>query len=275
MKTSFIFTFIISLFLGHISFAQQSSFSGFQSILDRHLVEVLKPSGAFESYFDYQGFHESDDSKKNSVSQLKILEQFDLASLKTKEQANAFWINAYNFLMIVKINQAGFKNHKLAINSVKDLGSFLNPYKVFSERDLVVSGKKMSLDDIEKGTLLGKEYKEKGWKDARIHFAVNCASVGCPPLLKKVYSAENLSEVLDQNTERALKTERHFSVDGDKLKLTHLMKWYKTDFEEHSGSVILFLNKFLPSGSRLSESKKYNYEYIPYDWNLNRAENFK
>ena len=128
---------------------------------------------------------------------------------------------------------------------------------------------------MEKTVLLGEEYKKKGWKDARIHFAVNCASVGCPPLLNQVYEAKTLDSVLDSNVKRAFKTPRHFKISGKILELTSLFKWYQKDFEEHSGSIRKFIKNFVsPETFKMVETTN-DIKHIDYDWNLNRPENFK
>lgn len=251
------------------------SFAAFQSVLDKHVTEVQKPDGGFETYVNYQKIYDDADSRKNLSDQLKLIEGFDPAKLKTKDEAMSFWINTYNCFMLSKILKDGFKDGKLSINSVKDLGSVFSPYKAFSQKDFQVGGKEMTLDEVEKGTLLGPAYKAKSWKDARVHFAVNCASVGCPPIIKKVYTPETASAVLDENIRKALKTKRHFNIEGDKVNVTHLAKWYKGDFVDQFGSVANFLAKYLSDESAKQKVQTDKFEYIDYDWKLNRAENFK
>lgn len=266
---------ILLTFSASFCWAELPSFSIYQNILDQYVTAINLPDGGFETHVQYQKIYDEKDGAKNRDEQLKIIENFDPASLKTKEEAMAFWINTYNFFMISKILKDGFKNKKLSINSVKDLGSFFSPYKAFSTLDFKVGGKAMSLDQIEKETLLGEAYKTKKWKDARIHFAVNCASVGCPPLIKKIYTPETVNQQLDENITKALKTKRHFHFEGDKLHVTHLTKWYEGDFKENYGSVQNFLVQFTSDASLKAKIKTIkSFEYINYDWKLNVAENF-
>ncbi len=267
-------TLFFCFFLASTSFAE-NTFSPFQQILEKNLKEMKLPQGGVDTAFDYSGAMVHPDTKGYISKQKEILSKFDIKTLTDKKMANAFWINAYNFFMIAIILEKGVENNKIKIKSVKDLGTFFNPYKIFKEKMNNVSGTLYSLDDIEKGILLGEDFKNKKWKDARIHFAVNCASVGCPPLIKTVYSAEGLDQILDDNIAKALKNPRHFILDPQTLKLTHLFKWYQKDFEEHSGSVKDFIKKYLNSPEIQNQiDRTKNIDYIEYNWNLNKPDNF-
>lgn len=271
---------ILILFFTTLSFfcrahAESPSFVLYQEVLENYVIENLKLDGSFETSVPYQKLFDDSDAQKKMNDQMQILEKFNPTNLKTKEEAVAFWINTYNFFMISKILKDGFNEKKLKINSVKDLGSFFNPYKAFQVKDFNVGGKSLTLDQIEKETLLGEEYRNKKWKDARVHFAVNCASVGCPPLTKKIYTAESLNQHLEDNVLKALKTRKHFSVNGDQIFVTNLFKWYQADFDEEYGSVQNFLLKYAPdqpAKELIKRVKKFN--YIEYSWKLNKPENF-
>lgn len=259
--------FFVTLTVSTFSFAAE--FDPFQKILDKHLV-IQSVGEGFQSAFNYTEAIKDKEVGENIKKQIEILSKKDLSVLKTKNEALAFWINSYNFYMIHNILQKGFESGKLKIKGVKDLGNFFNPYKVFKKEINQIGGKEMSLDQIEKGTLLGKIYKKKGWKDARIHFAVNCASKGCPPLIAKVYTAVTLDKTLDENIQTALKTPRHLKINGKTLYLTHLFKWYEQDFIEHSGSVKEFIYKYVSKEVQNQVDKTKSIEYIEYDWNLNK-----
>ncbi|MBC7754727.1 MAG: DUF547 domain-containing protein [Moraxellaceae bacterium] len=267
---------VILIFSAQSSLAEIPSFTIYQNILDQYVTAINLPDGGFETHVQYQKIYDEKDGAKNRDEQLKIIEKFDPILLKDKDEALAFWINTYNFFMISKILKDGFKNKKLSINSVKDLGSFFSPYKAFSALDFKVGGKAMSLDQIEKETLLGEAYKTKKWKDARIHFAVNCASVNCPPLSKKIYTPEKINQQLDENITKALKTKRHFHFAENRLYVTYLTKWYDADFNEDYGSVQNFLVQFTSDANLKAKIKTIkSFEYINYDWNLNISENFQ
>ncbi len=251
-------------------------FSSFQKILLRHQVEFSYPDGSLDTAFKYEQAKLDPKTESDLEEQDRVLTQFDPKTLTSKNESMSFWINAYNYFMIKVVLKEGFEGNIRKINSVKDLGSFFSPYKIFKNEQHNIGGKKYSLDQIEKGILLGEDYRKKGWKDARIHFAVNCASAGCPPLLKSVYQPDKLDKVLDQNIEQALRNKRHLKFKGETLYLTHLFKWYKDDFKESAGSVKNFLIKYIKDPkikARVEQAKELN--YIEYDWKLNRPQNIK
>lgn len=251
-------------------------FGEYSAILQKHLLVNPLESGGFESAFDYQNAVKDKDTLGMIKGQAERLAKFSIINLKTKNQAVSFWINAYNFFTIKKILIDGYDQKKdELVEGVKSFGHFLNPYKVFKLEEHNIGGKKYSLDQMEKSILLGKDYQTKGWKDAKVHFAVNCASVGCPPLVATVYNPENIAELLEKNVRAALKTDRHFQIKGKTLHLTHLFKWYKKDFEEESKTVKNFLKKYASKEVGKKIDLATDIEYIEYDWSLNRPSNFK
>ncbi len=265
--------FLIPLFFSSLVCA--NTFGPFQQILNQSLTSKSLEKGGFETHFDYQKARSAPQTQALLSEQVENLKRINLKTLKDKNQAIAFWINAYNFYMVKVILENGFENGKLSIKSVKDLGTFFNPYKIFKQKDHHVGDQTLSLDDMEKGILLGEGYKANGWKDARIHFAVNCASVGCPPLHPKIYEAETLDIVLDNNVKKAFLTPRHFHIKGKNLYLTHLFKWYETDFIESAGSVKKFILKYTEAAKiREQVQTSQSIEYIDYDWKLNTPTNF-
>ena len=157
-----------------------------------------------------------------------------------------------------------------------DYGGRVNPFvdSVFDREKFLIDGRAYSLNQMEKDILLGEAYANKGWKDARVHFAVNCASVGCPPLRDVVYTADNLEGLLAENTRRAFATERHLEIKGDTLHVTELFKWYEGDFVEASGSRKAFIEKWADSALADRIEGTSELTFIEYDWSLNKPANF-
>lgn len=261
--------FMLLFLSSKASFAAVPPFTAFQEILTAHVKERNLADGGFESDFNYSNAKNAE-VQANILQQMAILNNFEPSVIASKEEALAFWINTYNFFMIAKVLKDGFDNGVLNIESVKDLGSFFSPYKAFQQRDFKVSGKLLTLDEIEKNILLGVDYQKKQWKDARIHFAVNCASVGCPPIRASVYTAANINAILDQNVKMALKTKRHFELTDDSIRVTSLFKWYEDDFSSESGSIHQWIAGFIDNKilrDKVLSIKKV--DYIDYDWSLN------
>ena len=160
------------------------------------------------------------------------------------------------------------------VSGVRDFGHLLNPFRVFGQDLFDIGGERYSLDTIEKGILLGEDYRARGWKDARVHFAVNCASVGCPPLRTAIYTPANVEALLDENTRLALQTHRHLHVSGDTLFLTSLFDWYEKDYLEAAGSVRAFIEAHADQALIDAIEQTRRVRFISYDWSLNSPENF-
>lgn len=265
-----------------------ADFENFQLILDKHLVDMSGPVQGYATAFNYEEAANDDETLELIQEQKQILSEFDISELEEKNQAIAFWINVYNFSMIDAVLSRAVANGELIVDSVRKIS------RVFKSRFINIGGTRMSLDGVEKGVLLGKDYKKKGWKDAKIHFAVNCASVGCPPLRTKVYKAvevvgegdekvsKSLDVILEEATRASLATNRHLRVQDGKLKGTQLFQWYSGDFKDYvnkegvaSKTVNNFILNYVSDSEiiRFAEKSKAPSK-INYNWKLNTVDNF-
>lgn len=272
---------LLALFLLAVTLAlparadiNQALYQPYAMLLDQFLIEKELDNNGLVSAFDYEAAVDSSEARGWVARQREALLGFEPDRLASREEATAFWINAYNFFMLDQILTQSHKG-KL-VDSVWDYGGRVNPFKdnVFDLEIFRVGGQKYSLNQIEKGILLGDGYQSRGWKDARVHFAVNCASVGCPPLRSRIYTAANVDSLLAENTRRALNTNRHLKVEGNTLYLTELFKWYKGDFEEASGSVQDFITDWAAKPVANQVQATTDVAYISYDWALNRPDHF-
>jgi uncharacterized protein DUF547 len=254
--------------------ANTKLFEPHQQLLDGFLIEKDLSGGGLVSAFDYRAALNDGDTLTLLADQRDALAGFDPSRLGGRAESVAFWINAYNFFMVNQILTQR-PDGKL-VSSVWDYGGRINPFvdNVFQREQFVVGGQEYSLDQIEKGILLGAEYADKGWKDARVHFAVNCAAVGCPPLRQAIYTADNLEDLLAENTRRAFSTDHHLRVDGNTLYLTELFKWYEADFVEAAGSRRAFVQKWAEPSVADQAAKTSEIGFIDYDWALNTPDNF-
>jgi len=218
-----------------------------QTLLSNYLIEQTLLGNGLASAFDYQAALADTDLAQTLELQRKALAGFDTGTLEAQKESVAFWVNAYNFFMLEQILTERPDGQLVA--SVWDYGGRVNPFvdSVFERKNFVIGGERFSLSQIEKGVLLGEDYQSRGWKDARVHFAVNCASVGCPPLREQIYTTANLEALLEENTRRAFNTQRHLRVTGNTLYGTELFKWYRQDFVEAEGSVQAFIRRWITS----------------------------
>lgn len=151
---------------------------------------------------------------------LAALEAVDPATLAKDEQM-AFWINLYNAATVDLILQ------RPTVKSIRDLGPLtLGPW---DNRIVGVNGSRLSLNDVEHGIL------RPVWKDVRIHYAVNCASIGCPNLAARAYTAERLEAMLEQAAADFINHPRGFARIDGKLRASSIWKWYASDWGSVGG----------------------------------------
>ena len=140
-------------------------------------------------------------------------------------------------------------------------------------RELIVrfGGQVLTLDHLE-NQIIRVNYHEP-----RIHFALVCAALGCPPLRDEPFVAARLNEQLDDQARRFLAepSKNRFEAGANTLHLSPIFKWYAADFEAPAGSVAAFVKPFLPEAQRaaLKDPAKVKVRYTDYDWNLNEAGN--
>ena len=249
-------------------------YADFAMLLNDHLIEQRTAEGGLISAFDYEQALASAGTQEQITQQKNRLRQFDINQLDSRETAVAFWINGYNFFMLAQIleERPGGK----LVDSVWDYGGRYNPFRdsVFTRDAFDVGGRLYSLDTMEKGILLGPEFASRGWFDARVHFAVNCASVGCPPLRSKIYRAGQLDDQLTQNARLAFDTPYHLRIEGGTVYLSSLFDWYAGDFAGASGDVLDFVRQYASERVAASLPEEPTVRFIEYDWQLNRPANF-
>lgn len=173
----------------------------------------------------------------------------------TETQQIAFLINLYNAATLKLVID------HYPVKSIKDIGGlFSTPWK----QDVVsLFGEKTTLDHVEHG-LLRKDYREP-----RVHFAVNCASVGCPNLRAEAFRAEVLDRQLDEQARTFLADSSRNRVEGGVLYLSPIFDWFSEDFTR-SGSVADYVAPFLPEADRkVVASGNPKVKFTDYDWSLN------
>jgi hypothetical protein len=189
---------------------------------------------------------------------VKSLEETEADALRDQEEV-AFWINAYNILAIEIVA----RNYPVA--SIKDIGSLLRP--VWKRRAGTIDRRLVTLDGIEHRTL-------RPLGDPRIHGAIVCASLSCPPLRREPYRAENLDAQLDDNVRRWLADPRKgVAVDpgAGTLRLSSIFKWFAEDFEAQGG-VLAFVERYGPEEARAlvrEQGARVRIRHLEYDWSLN------
>lgn len=188
----------------------------------------------------------------------------DLSKLESKDDKTAFWINAYNALVM----EGALRRFPVeTLRPSRPKGAYDDSF--YAAKSFVVAGEKVSLKDIE--ARLKKETF-----DPRVHFALACGAISSAPLSKKVYTAAGIEDELDAATKEFLKQPGNFSFDkaASRLKLSQLFEWYKQEFEDDAGGTVVewTLDLLDPDvAKQVKNVKPRDVSYLPFDWKLNNA----
>lgn len=212
---------------------------------------LLKTHVSSTGNVDYKGIkaHEAD-----LDAYLTVLSNNHPTAAWDKNDQLAFWINAYNAFTVKLI----VKNYPVV--SIKDLGGSI--YKVntpWDEKFIHIGDEIYDLNNIEHGII------RKDFADPRIHFAVNCASISCPPLRNEAYVGSKLNAQLDDQAGTFINDVTKNKITKNKAQLSKIFTWFKGDFTANGLSVIEFINQY----STVKIDAKTKITYFDYDWNLN------
>ncbi len=163
----------------------------------------------------------------------------------SRNEIMAYWINAYNAFTVKLIVD------NMPIKSIRDLDGG----KVWDRKWIKIGGKTYSLNNIENDILRPK------YKDARIHFAVNCAAKSCPPLFNRAWTSGNLDNYFEQQATAFINNPKFNKITRSKVEVSKIFEWYAADF----GNLIDYLNKY----SKVKIDKNAKVSYMEYDWGLN------
>lgn len=175
-----------------------------------------------------------------------------------KKQQMAFLINLYNAATLKLVTD------HYPIKSIKDIGSAKGPWK---QEVVRLFGKKQTLDHIEHDLLRPK------YKDPRVHFGVNCASIGCPALRADAFQASMLDAQLDEQGRIFLRdtTKNRLDANNKTLYLSEIFDWFKDDFTTKSSTVEKFISSYVNDADRkVIQQGGLAIKYTKYDWNLNK-----
>ena len=227
-----------------------------QELLDTY----LSPHTSGINRFDYGALKASTDDTARLAHYLDYLQGLDPRKFARAEQ-KPYWINFYNALTVQVVA------NDYPVDSIKDIHeSFLPiPTGPWGDVHAEVTGMELTLDDIEHGIL------RPIWADDRIHYAVNCASIGCPNLSRTVYTAANTEAQMEAAAREYVNHPRGADfVDEDFLVVSSIYDWYVVDFQNSEEGVIEHLLRYAEPelAARLGAfSGAIDYEY---GWNLNQ-----
>ena len=223
-----------------------------QALLDAYL-ETGHTSGVHR--FDYGALKANEADRGKLAAYLKSLAGIDPRTLSRDEQM-AYWINLYNALTVFVIVP------RYPVDSIKEIKSGIIDFGPWNLELFPLQGVKLTLNQIEHGIL------RPIWKDPRIHYAVNCASIGCPNLSPEAYRADNLERLLEQGASDYINHPRGAQVTGDALVVSSIYDWFKEDFGGTDAGVFAHLKQYARPEllEILDNHDTFDDEY---DWALN------
>lgn len=231
----------------------QVSHQSWQELLDRYL---LTTSDA-RTVFRYDAVTADDRRRlQRYVSELTAIDPREL----TRDEQLPYWINLYNALTVEVVLSHPAKP------SILRMGGGWLPTGPWDDKLVSIAGHDVTLNDIEHRIL------RPIWKDLHIHYALNCASVGCPNLAPTAFTRDNAKKIMESGEFAYLNHPRgvHFTEDGV-LRLSSLFDWYQEDFGTSNQALLDYLAGERPELAKQLTGYRGEIEYH-YDWSLNSPE---
>ena len=257
-------TFLLLIATGLVQ-AFDHSHDAWDALLKRHVVLISEGNA---SQLDYAGMLADRATLESYLETLSAVAEDEYRSW-SKTQRLAFLINAYNAFTVELI-----LTRYPDIQSIKEIGSlFRSPWK---QRFFTLLGKERHLDELEHELIRAPGV----FDEPRIHFAVNCASVGCPMLRNEAYTAERLNTQLEDALRRFLsdRSRNRFDASSGRIQVSMIFDWYGEDFAQGHQGYTSLQTLFGQYAGLLTDSNAarqriaaddYRLEFLDYDWSLN------
>ena len=221
--------------------------------------ELLQKYVDTDGGVNYAAWHKDPASRKKLTTYIEMLSCANPQLQNTREAEMAYWINTYNAVTIEGILRVypttSIKNHTKVIGQ-----------NIWKRLWFQYGGTgRINLESIE-------HQKLRKMGDARIHFAIVCASIGCPRLLNEAYTSQQLAKQLQVNTQDFFSRSQNLQFDPNRrvLRMSKIMEWYGTDFGPTTNDQIRALASYFPQNVQAQLSQGgYSVGYLGYDWNLN------
>lgn len=215
---------------------------------NQFLKDYSKSSGE-NVLISYAKVTPADKSKLNS--HIKDLSSIKIRTYSKNEQL-VFWVNLYNMLTISTI----LEHYPIkSILDIKTSGLFKSG--PWDQNIIEIEGKTLTLNDIEHRIL------RPIWKDHRLHYLLNCASIGCPNIGLEAYTSTNIFYYLSMSEKSFLNSLKGVNIDGKTLILSSIFKWYRSDFGVNEEEVLVYISKL-----NSADLKNRRIKYL-YNWDLN------
>ncbi|RLV61155.1 DUF547 domain-containing protein [Parashewanella curva] len=222
-----------------------------QILLDRYLLEE-------ENFrvFNYSTVSSAD--KQALKDYIQSLSSIDPRQLNRNEQL-AYWVNLYNALTVDLVVE------HYPIASIKEIGDGITgPWNIEA---IEIADQAVTLNQIEHKIL------RPIWQDPRIHYVINCASLGCPDLPYKALSSSDIEYQLNQAAVMFINQNKGVDINNEKLVLSSIYNWFSEDFGENQTELMTHISQFAKPElknklAEITKQKSFNIEF-QYDWKLN------
>lgn len=253
MRLFFLFS-LLTFYACNNNYKIKSEFGNENPLDHNEWTSLLQKHVNAKGLVNYKGFIKDSLQFNNYLNTL--IENKPCDSWRKNAQL-AYWINVYNAFTI-KIVADNYP-----VKSIKDIKKgipFVN--SVWDVKFIPYKDGKLDLNGVEHGIL------RKQFNEPRIHFAINCASFSCPPLLNEAYTTKNLEAQLIRMTKAFLADEDRNIITENKLQLSKIFSWFKGDFTK-AQSLIEFLNLYAPVTIKGDAA----IGHLSYNWELNEMVN--
>ena len=221
---------------------------------------LLKKHVDDDGYVNYKAWHASSTDRRTLTAYLNSLSQVNPQSKASKDAKLAFWINAYNAVTVHGILR------EYPTSSIRNHTAKLFGYNIWKDLKLIVAGRGYSLEHIEHQIL-------RKMSEPRIHFAIVCASIGCPRLLNQAYTADAVQTQLDTNAKDFFSRKQNFQYDGRarRFHLSSILSWFGEDFGSSQSAQLRTIAKWLPdrASQAAAQSGSASISFMDYNWKLN------
>lgn len=236
--------------------SQQVSFDRIDhSAYDRLLQKYVDLDG----YVAYAAWKSNRADRGALVKYLANLSRANPALPSSAEGRLAFWINAYNAVTIEGILQ------EYPTTSIRNHTARVFGYNIWQDLPLQVGSDAYALETIEHEIL-------RKLNEPRMHFAIVCASVGCPRLLNEAYTGQGLEQQLSDNTLDFFSRPQNLRADAaaGKIYLSTILDWFGSDFGSSQSEQFRYLSPFFPNSAQQAiKNPRIKVGYLDYDWSLN------
>ncbi len=220
------------------------------SIFDAILGRYVSADG----FVNYKGLKED----KEFERYIEYLSNTDPDTLPSDKDRLAFWINAYNAFVLKGVLE------EYPIKSVRDVGWI--PHSFFKRKKFDTKHGKITLQVLE------NEKLREAFREPRIHFVINCASMSCPKLITETYRAEKLEQQLEAQAISFInnKSKNYLDKENGVLYISSIFKWYEGDFIKKGEKIAEYVARYLsPDDAEFVRNNEVTIKYLDYDWGLN------